>query len=658
MSVMGGVRQRIAGRGARWLGTAALAALAGAPVLGCATAEVSYWGEDPGGDGGDAGDRGGDSARDDADGSDSVEATDRGGLDGMDGGMDRGESDGMDGGMDRGGMDGMDRGGTDGMDGGMDGADGDDGTGTTGVALTAFETDDFSGSGVCASCHGGLADGAGRDVSIDKDWRATSMANAAKDPIWQAKVASETRRAPALAAGIAETCARCHTGMARSQALADGSDVELLEPGFFDPAHPLHEAAMDGVSCALCHQIRPDGLGTAAAETGRYVIDTTTTPPSRPAFGPYTDPWTGSMRMGMAPESGFTPTHGSQIADSALCGSCHTVRTPVVDGGGSVVGEFPEQATYLEWRHADAGLPVADRRTCSACHLPADESPAAIASRGGRWVAARSGFAEHHLVGGNTFLLELLRTHGDELGVTADGSHFATAIARTGEQLAGETATVSIPAAGIDARGLVTAAIRVENRTGHKFPTGVPARRAWLHVTIRNAAGAVLFESGAPRDDGTIEGEAADADAARFEPHHDAITAEDQVQVYESVMVDTDGDVTRTWLRGASYVKDNRLLPAGFEPDTAEPDVAVQGDASTDPDFAGGSDEVHYSVSLPGAAAPLTISAELLYQAFAWRYAEDLRDASGEPLIDRFGAFWDAADHTPTLVGAAETVLP
>ena len=60
--------------------------------------------------------------------------------------------------------------------------------GTVATALTTFETDDFSGSGICAFCHSGLTDEVGNDVSNDAHWRSTMMANASKDPLWQAKI--------------------------------------------------------------------------------------------------------------------------------------------------------------------------------------------------------------------------------------------------------------------------------------------------------------------------------------------------------------------------------------------------------------------------------------------------------------------------------------
>ena len=85
------------------------------------------------------------------------------------------------------------------------------GAGVAQTTLTTFETDDFSGSGICAMCHSSLTDEAGTDVSNDAQWRSTMMANAAKDPLWQARISSEVDRAlPEWKETIENKCSRCH----------------------------------------------------------------------------------------------------------------------------------------------------------------------------------------------------------------------------------------------------------------------------------------------------------------------------------------------------------------------------------------------------------------------------------------------------------------
>lgn len=529
--------------------------------------------------------------------------------------------------------------------GGMGGGGGGMGGGGTSTALTSFTTADFSGSGVCAACHSRLTDGAGRDVSIDAHWRSTMMANSAKDPLWQAKISSEVARNPALRPVIEEKCSRCHMGMARYQAVTNGSPVAVLGSGFLDPAHALHAAAMDGVSCTLCHQIQASGLGTVDTFTGKYRIDTGTSSPNRVAYGPFPSPMQGPMRM----QSGFTPVLGAQVTESELCASCHTLYTPSVRADGTVLDkEFPEQTTYLEWRSSTR------EQSCQDCHVPKADGAVVISNKP-MMLGARSAFGDHVFAGANRQMLSLLKANASALGLTASPGHLDATVAATDEQLASRTAAVTIqPAPWDPASGRLTVAIDVQNQAGHKFPSGVPARRAWLHMTVRSDTGAVLFESGKPREDGSIERCAADADASVFEPHHDVISSPGEVQIYESVLLDSDGHVTQTLLRAATYAKDNRLLPRGFDKaGAASTDIAVVGDAQADDTFAAGQDRVTYQVTIPDGTPSVTVTAELLYQAVSHPFAVDL-GASPTDLVERFLGMYAASDRTPSLVAAAQ----
>jgi hypothetical protein len=75
-----------------------------------------------------------------------------------------------------------------------------------------------------------------------------------------------------------------------------------------------------------------------------------------------------------------------------------------------------------------------------------------------------------------------------------------------------------------------------------------------------------------------------------------------KVQIYESEMADPAGRRTTALLRAASYLKDNRILPDGFDVSKAPAGIhpaGVEGDA----DFLPGSDTTLYRVSglAPGA---------------------------------------------------------
>ncbi len=150
----------------------------------------------------------------------------------------------------------------------------------------------------------------------------------------------------------------------------------------------------------------------------------------------------------------------------------------------------------------------------------------------------------------------------------------------------------------------------------------------------------MVFESGAAGADGRITGNDNDEDARAHEPHHTEITGPGQVQVYEAVMGDPQGAVTTGLLTAVRYLKDNRLLPAGFDKAAASKDVAVWGGAADDPDFRAGGDRVRYAVDVSKAAGPLTVDVELCYQSIAFRWAKNLAAyRAAEP--QRFLGYYD-----------------
>ena len=138
------------------------------------------------------------------------------------------------------------------------------------------------------------------------------------------------------------------------------------------------------------------------------------------------------------------------------------------------------------------------------------------------------------------------------------------------------------------------------------MPTAYPSRRVWLHVVVRDRNQRILFESGGLNPDGSIRGNDNDTDPARFEPHYSEISGSDQVQIYESILKDPAGGVTTGLLSAIGYLKDNRLLPRGFDKRSADKDIAVYGGAVDDPNFTDAGDRVRYSVET--GSAPGTFS--------------------------------------------------
>ena len=165
----------------------------------------------------------------------------------------------------------------------------------------------------------------------------------------------------------------------------------------------------------------------------------------------------------------------------------------------------------------------------------------------------------------------------------------------------------------------------VRNLGGHKLPTAYPSRRVWLHVTVQDGNDRVVFESGAINPAGAIPDNDNDTDATKFEPHYTEIRSADQVQIYEAIMADSSGSVTTGLLHAVRYIKDNRLLPLGFDKKTAGTDIAVAGGALDDADFVGGADRIRYSIDPGNARGPFRIKAELCYQPIGHRWAANLK---------------------------------
>lgn len=515
----------------------------------------------------------------------------------------------------------------------------------------SFRSTHFSGSGNCAQCHNGLTDAAGNDVSIEADWSTSMMANATRDPFWRAKVASEIHRNPDLKPVIEEKCTRCHAPMANVEADYEGSITGIFEEGFLNPQNPYYDHAMDGVSCTACHQIADDGnLGTADGFSGEYSI-VNPGAAERTAFGQYTDPATEPMLT----NTGFRPTPAEHISDSAMCATCHNLKTPFVDEDGNLMSntpdtEFPEQMVYSEWENS-AFADSATARSCQDCHMPRTDG-VKISTRPMN-LAPRDAFSRHSLVGANTTMLDILATNRAALGVSANG--FDTAIARSRAMLESAADIEVVNQARLNDELYVQ--LRINNRSGHKLPTSFPSRRAYIHFTVTDGNGTVLFESGRTNPDGSIQGVDADSDLSRYEPHYDEITRPDQVQVFEAIMQDTDDHPTYTLLRAASYIKDNRIPPAGFDKHSVADDIRVAGTALDDDNFNSGSDLVTYRIPVVATGA-VTFTAELKYQSLAYGFIRDLLRDRDMPEVARFEALYDGARIRAETISAISRTVP
>lgn len=494
--------------------------------------------------------------------------------------------------------------------------------------LAKENTSLFSGSGNCVFCHDqwgrALLTEAGESVSITKDWRGTMMAHSFKDPLWRAVMEAETEARPELREFIEDKCQTCHAPMARTQQHHDD------QGNLAYAAARKSELAGDGVSCTLCHQIQPAGLGTPPTFSGRYAVDG-----SRRIFGPYDDVLTMPMRRHVD----YTPEFGKHVQDSGLCGTCHTLYTPVLNEAGEVVGEFPEQTPFLEWQ---ASAFAREGTHCQDCHMERLDEPIQVSARP-PWLESRKPFWRHRLVGGNTFMPALMRARAGKVEPNGEVDDLEAIEAQAREQL---QRSARVEARGRREGDQLHLSVRVENLAGHKFPTGHPYRRAWLQVRVMSGERS-LFESGTVDANGRLSGV-----GNGYAPHHDEIRRPEQVQVYESVMGDAAGERTYALLSAVRYLKDNRIPPRGFRSETAESAVLVRGVSEGDENFnadASGSDEVEYVVDLGGVRGRIEASVALWYQAVPPEAVERLQKGNGKA-SRQFSRFYRRADKSPELV--------
>ena len=505
----------------------------------------------------------------------------------------------------------------------------------------------FAAAGECDGCHGkddsGFAshDSEGNDINVVDDWRATMMAMSAKDPFWRAKVSHEVLVTPGLQMEIENSCTDCHAPMGFYNAMHLGLPHYSMED------MKLDSVGLDGVSCGACHQIMPDSVGLTFSGIGiKYVEDT--------IYGPYIDPFAGPMQSFV----GFMPVYSQHMSESQVCATCHTLITETIGIGGEVNGnEFVEQATYHEWVNSAYNAEDESAVQCQGCHMTQVDDNIVIASNL-LFLEPRNPFFRHDLIGGNTFMIEMMKDNRDTLDVRASAAQLEKIKLKTLDLLQNETLDMALSQEYRDGDSLFID-VELTNKAGHKFPSGYPSRVAYVQFIALNEDADTLFKSGIlGADYELIERD------PEFEQHYDLITDESQVQVYELVMADETGAET-TVLSHADYaLKDNRLAPLGFTDshfayDTTRYYGQVLFDDNFNLDEAGvqgtGRDKISFHIPIYGYSGDIEIKARVFYQVSPPRWLASMFDHSSED-IDLFRWMYDNSDKEPVLI-AEETLL-
>ncbi len=486
--------------------------------------------------------------------------------------------------------------------------------------------------------------------------------------------------------------------------------------------------ARDGISCTACHRmvlgdaatqanagtprnacveqrqalLNPDNTGFAKTFTGSFLVG----PPDR-IYGPFADVRTAPMQSAL----GVVPQHSDAFARSEVCGTCHTVHLPVLQDGRTV-GRVYEQLTYPEWAFSayrtgqgvnGEPLPAGpgDRaQSCQDCHMPTRNIDGTLARSKIASIQevsnfpeaeftkpaeeldlpVRDGYSRHTLVGLNVFLIEMAQQFPEVLGIRTEdpmlGKKGVPGLKLTEQQMLRQaresTARLSVDPPTVR-DGKLETQVTLENLAGHKFPSGVGFRRAFITFQVLDTDGQVLWASGATDGAGRIldgAGQPIDGEvwwtddcsaridplARKHQPHHQTIAAQDQAQIYQELVstpapdgpaqcghaAEPAGHLTTSFLSICAEVKDNRLLPHGYLPTEQRVAIAKALGAGTDmgedagttavddddyatpPEGASGRDSLTYTVELADLdGAPAHVRAWLNYQATPPFYLQD-----------------------------------
>ena len=293
------------------------------------------------------------------------------------------------------------------------------------VAQKAIPSDaahDFRTSHSCITCHNNLKTAKGEDISFASAWSASMLANAAYDPYWQGSVRRESVDHPEVNSAIQTECASCHMPLQYLRDKAQGHETQVFSRLPLSGHRDENDAAIEGVTCTVCHQIQPKGLGTPETANGKFTVSPGGTVP-RPVFGPFGEAPDRVVAIHLN-SSGYAPKSSTHIRDAALCGTCHTLYTTAFGPGGKEIGRLPEQMTYLEWQQSS----FKETKTCQECHMPPVEEQAKIATA---FSTPHDGVHRHTFVGANFFMQQMLNAHHDELGVDASTGALTEAAVRT-----------------------------------------------------------------------------------------------------------------------------------------------------------------------------------------------------------------------------------
>lgn len=499
------------------------------------------------------------------------------------------------------------------------------------------------------------------NVSPNGEWRYSMMGLSGRDPIFLAQLETERTIHPTLSGQpnapdfIDDTCLRCHGVMGQRQYKMDTNGALFTHTHLSDPNSSYGALARDGVSCLSCHSMSADGLGTEETYTGLFNVG-----PATELYGPYSKVATLPMQNAI----GVNPKFATQVQSSLLCSSCHTIFLPVYDKNGNQLTDehgMPkqshEQTTFLEWVNSNFADNGSTPQSCQDCHMPQqyDKEPLAFnianiedntfppelfrAPDDQIQLTKRAPFSRHTLLGINSFALEMFGEYRSELGLYASNpllpgfaakDTYSSQYTAQNSALALADTTASVSILSLQNTGsTLQADVKVVNLAGHDFPSGVEFRRAFLEFRVLDSLGNTLWVSGQTSKDGVILDNNGNPLVTEFfapnqqsyQPHYNQsnpITRDDQVEIYEELALNPEGEITTSFLNINQIIKNNRLLPQGWSANGPSAELTEPVGVNGDPNYydGSGSSVVRYAIPISSQLSnAASVVATLYYQS-------------------------------------------
>ena len=325
----------------------------------------------------------------------------------------------------------------------------------------------------CAECH----------EKEYKEWASSIHAITGPDVIYENAITVNelgSKHGGELATEKVRWCDGCHEPL--GILAGEGTPLPVVGP---------NEALEEGASCIVCH----------TAVESRPLIGNGALTLKFNEMHRYMDPGLIMAAPQEHAKAMQAKTHNPLMAQSELCGSCHTEIRPT-----RVNGSFPVhlQETFDEWRlsdYAEEGI------QCQDCHMHPDPAEYVAALKRGE----RPERVVSHRFVGNNYLLTATDLLGPKLvelrggwvpgkNVFISGKEWLADLQKQHDliikllQSAADIRIESKPIIGNEAKLEV---VVTNSGAGHYLPTGpLDQRHMWIQVTARDADGRVVYDNG------------------------------------------------------------------------------------------------------------------------------------------------------------------